>query len=68
MRADGGVTLDDADYRYTDCNGEQYGFKDDRLAISRTVRKLKARFDHLHPADSVGEVGAAVGPACWASP
>src|SRR5262249_3313675 len=49
MCADGAVTLDDADYRYTDCNGEQYGFKEDRLAFSRTVRKLKARFDHLHP-------------------
>lgn len=62
MHADGGVTPEDADYRYTDCNGEQYGFKDDRLAYGRTVRKLKARFDHLHPADSIGEVGAAVGP------
>ncbi|MGO9599191.1 MAG: hypothetical protein ACLP7Q_14480 [Isosphaeraceae bacterium] len=62
MCIDGGVTLDDADYRYTDCNGGQYGFKEDRLAFSRTVRKLKARFDHLHPADCIGEVGAAVGP------
>jgi 3-oxoacyl-[acyl-carrier-protein] synthase-1 len=62
LHADGGVTLDDADYRYTDCNGEQYGFKDDRLAFNRVVRKLKARFDHLHPADSIGEIGAAVGP------
>lgn len=62
MRADGGFTLDDADYRYTDCNGEQYGFKNDRLAFVRTVRKLKDRFDHLHPADCIGEVGAAVGP------
>jgi 3-oxoacyl-[acyl-carrier-protein] synthase-1 len=62
MCSDGGVALDDADYRYTDCNGEQYGFKDDRLAYARTVRRLKARFDHLHPADSIGEVGAAVGP------
>jgi 3-oxoacyl-[acyl-carrier-protein] synthase I len=62
MRLDGGASLDDADYRYTDCNGEQYGFKDDQLAYQRTVRKLKARFDHLHPADSIGEIGAAVGP------
>lgn len=62
MKADGGVTLDDADYRYSDCNGEQYAFKDDRLAITRVMRKLKDRFDHLHPADSVGEIGAAVGP------
>jgi 3-oxoacyl-[acyl-carrier-protein] synthase-1 len=62
LHRDGGVGLDDADYRYTDCNGEQYGFKEDRLAISRTLRKLKPRFDHLHPADCIGEVGAAVGP------
>jgi 3-oxoacyl-[acyl-carrier-protein] synthase I len=62
MRSDGGVTLDDADYRYTDCNGEQYGFKNDRLAFHRVVRKMKERFDHLHPADSIGEIGAAVGP------
>jgi 3-oxoacyl-[acyl-carrier-protein] synthase-1 len=62
LRLDGGVTLDDADYRYTDCNGEQYGFKEDQLAYQRTVRKLKERFDHLHPADSIGEIGAAVGP------
>ncbi|HJZ89873.1 MAG TPA: hypothetical protein VKE40_03305 [Gemmataceae bacterium] len=59
---DGGMTLNDADYRYTDCNGEQYGFKSDRLAISRVLRRLKARFDHLHPADSIGEIGAAVVP------
>src|SRR5262249_50225481 len=64
---DGGMTLNDADYRYTDCNGEQYGFKSDRLAISRVLRRLKARFDHLHPADSIGEIGAAVGP-CMLGP
>jgi 3-oxoacyl-[acyl-carrier-protein] synthase-1 len=51
LHSDGGVTLDEADYRFTDCNGEQYGFKQDRLALSRTLRKLKARFDHVHPAD-----------------
>jgi 3-oxoacyl-[acyl-carrier-protein] synthase-1 len=62
LKVDGGVTLDDADYRYTDCNGEQYGFRDDRLAISRTVRRLKARFDHLHPCDCLGEIGAAIVP------
>jgi 3-oxoacyl-[acyl-carrier-protein] synthase I len=62
LRSDGGVSLDDADYRITGCNGEQYWFKDDRLAFSRTVRKLKQRFDHVHPADSIGEVGAAIGP------
>ncbi|HMO37013.1 MAG TPA: hypothetical protein PKA06_13310, partial [Gemmatales bacterium] len=62
LKQDGGVTLDDTDYRYTDCNGEQYFFKEDRLAFNRVVRQLKDRHDHLHPADSVGEIGAAVGP------
>jgi len=62
MDRDGGMTLTDADYRYTDCNGEQYFFKNDRLAITRVLRKLKDRFDHLHPADSIGEIGAAVVP------
>jgi 3-oxoacyl-[acyl-carrier-protein] synthase-1 len=66
LHQDSRVTLDDADYRYSDCNGEQYGFKQDRLAISRMVRKLKARFDHWHPADCIGEVGAAVGPCVLA--
>jgi 3-oxoacyl-[acyl-carrier-protein] synthase-1 len=62
LKDDGGVIVEDADYRYTDCNGEQYGFKQDRLAIMRTMRRLTPRFDHLHPADCIGEVGAAVGP------
>jgi len=65
LRQDGGVSLNDADYRYTDCNGEQYGFKQDRLAITRMMRIIKARFDHLHPADSIGEIGAAVGPCVF---
>ena len=29
---------------------------------SRTVRKLKSHIEHLHPADSIGEIGAAVVP------
>jgi 3-oxoacyl-[acyl-carrier-protein] synthase-1 len=62
LHADGGVTIDDADYRITDCNGEQYGFKNDRLAYARTGRQLKARFDHHTPAECFGEVGAAIGP------
>jgi len=62
LKADAGLSLVDADYRYTDCNGEQYGFRNDRLAISRHLRQLKSRFDHLHPADCIGEVGAAVVP------
>lgn len=62
LERDGGVSLEDAEYRYTDCSGEQYWFKQDRLAVMRTRRQLRPRFDHLHPADCIGEVGAAVVP------
>ena len=46
----------------TDLSGEQYGFKEASLALSRTLRKRKERFDLWHPADCVGEVGAAIVP------
>lgn len=60
--ADSGGSLDDADYRLTDANGEQYFFKEAALAVSRTVRKLKKEFDIWHPVDCIGEVGAAIVP------
>jgi len=56
------MTIDDLDYRMTDANGEQYGFKEAALAITRTLRKRKEEFDIRHPADCVGEVGAAIVP------
>jgi 3-oxoacyl-[acyl-carrier-protein] synthase-1 len=60
--SESGRTMDDMDYRITDLSGEQYGFKEASLAISRTVRKLKSDFDIWHPADCVGEIGAAIVP------
>jgi 3-oxoacyl-[acyl-carrier-protein] synthase-1 len=60
--ADCGRTMDDVDYRITDLSGEQYGFKEASLVVSRTVRKLKLEFDIWHPADCIGEVGAAIVP------
>jgi 3-oxoacyl-[acyl-carrier-protein] synthase-1 len=60
--ADSGCTLDEVGYRLTDLSGEQYGFKEAALAISRTVRKLKAEFDIWHPAGFLGEIGAAIVP------
>jgi 3-oxoacyl-[acyl-carrier-protein] synthase-1 len=60
---DGGCTFDDVQYRLADLNGEQYAFKEAQLAIGRTIRgKLKPEFPMWHPADCIGEVGAAVGP------
>ena len=60
--ADAGCTYDDVDYRLTDASGEQYVFKEAALAIARTMQKVKAEFDIWHPADCIGEVGAAVVP------
>jgi 3-oxoacyl-[acyl-carrier-protein] synthase-1 len=60
--ADAGRTLADVDYRITDCNGEQYWFKEAALALTRTLRVRKEQFEIWHPADCIGEVGAAVAP------
>lgn len=60
--SDAGRTMGDMDYRITDLSGEQYGFKEASLALSRTLRTRKERFDLWHPADCIGEVGAAIVP------
>jgi len=60
--AEAGRTIDDLDYRVTDSNGEQYWFKEAALAMTRTLRARKERFQIWHPADCIGETGAAVGP------
>jgi len=60
--AEAGQTIDDLDYRLTDSNGEQYWFKEAALAMTRTLRARKERFQIWHPADCIGETGAAVGP------
>jgi 3-oxoacyl-[acyl-carrier-protein] synthase-1 len=60
--ADAGCAIGDLDYRITDANGEQYWFKEGTLALDRTLRNRKELFEIWHPADCIGEVGAAVGP------
>ena len=60
--ADAGKTLADVDYRITDSNGEQYWFKEAALALTRTLRARKEQFEIWHPADCIGETGAAIGP------
>ncbi len=60
--ADSGVTVADTDYRLTDLNCEQYGFREAVLTLSRTLRVIKEEHDIWHPADCIGEVGAAIGP------
>jgi 3-oxoacyl-[acyl-carrier-protein] synthase-1 len=58
---DAGTTTDDVDYRIADLSGEQYSFKEAALTAARGVRKVKTRFELWHPADCIGEVGAAAG-------
>ncbi len=60
--AEAGGTLADVDFRITDSNGEQYWFKEAALAVTRTLRVIKQGFEIWHPADCIGEVGAAIAP------
>ena len=59
---DAGSSMADVDYRITDSNGEQYWFKEAALAVARTLRVHKEEFEIWHPADCIGEIGAAAGP------
>jgi 3-oxoacyl-[acyl-carrier-protein] synthase-1 len=60
--ADAGCAINDLDYRITDSNGEQYWFKEATLGLDRVLRKRKELFEIWHPADCLGETGAAVAP------
>jgi 3-oxoacyl-[acyl-carrier-protein] synthase I len=64
--SDAECTMGDLDYRITGVNGEQYWFKEAALAVTRTLRTRKELFDIWHPADCIGEVGAASAPAALA--
>jgi 3-oxoacyl-[acyl-carrier-protein] synthase-1 len=64
--AEAGRSIDDLDFRLTDSNGEQYWFKEAALAMTRTLRTRKERFQIWHPADCIGETGAAIGPCTLA--
>jgi len=64
--ADAGCSMGALDFRITDNSGEQYYFKEAALALSRTLRVRKEEFDIWHPADCIGEVGAAIGTAIFA--
>ncbi|MEN2394304.1 hypothetical protein [Pseudomonas halotolerans] len=61
-----GCGLEQMDYRLTDICGEQYYFKEASLALSRSLRVRKEFFHLWHPADCIGEVGAAIGPVILA--
>ena len=64
--AHGSVGYEGLDYRICDANGEQIIFKEAALALGRTLRVHKGVFDIWHPADCIGEVGAAIVPCALA--
>lgn len=59
--AETGCQMHDLDFRITDISGKQYYFKEAALALGRLLRVRKEAFDIWHPADCVGETGAAIG-------
>jgi 3-oxoacyl-[acyl-carrier-protein] synthase-1 len=64
--AEAGYQMHDIDYRISDVSGEQYYFKEAALGLNRVLRKRKVDFELWHPAECIGEVGAASGPVCVA--
>ncbi|MEN8178386.1 MAG: hypothetical protein ABFS39_07145 [Pseudomonadota bacterium] len=62
VTADAGCSLGDVDFQIASVSGEQYWFKEASLSVLRTLRERKEEFDIWHPADCIGEVGAAIGP------
>lgn len=49
-------------FKIIDVAGSQYQFKESSLAFTRIDRTKRTEFDVWHPADCIGEVGAAIGP------
>lgn len=57
-----GCSADRFAVRVCDVSGEQYYFKEAALVLARLVRESKEEAELWHPAECIGEVGAAVGP------
>jgi 3-oxoacyl-[acyl-carrier-protein] synthase-1 len=65
--AESGVAMHEIAYRHTDLNGEHYKFKEAALAQGRLLRQRVERQDIWHPAECVGEIGAAHVPCVLAA-
>jgi 3-oxoacyl-[acyl-carrier-protein] synthase-1 len=63
---DAGSSVHQFDFRMCDVSGEQYYFKEAALALARLIREPKEKAELWHPADCIGEVGAAAGPVALA--
>lgn len=56
-----GLGLHQVDFRISDVAGESYGFKELALALQKLLRARKEAFPLWHPADALGDTGAAAG-------
>jgi 3-oxoacyl-[acyl-carrier-protein] synthase-1 len=56
-----GADLGRMDFRLCDVNGEQYYFRETVNTLSRILREHKEGFPIWHPADCIGDTGAAAG-------
>lgn len=61
-----GLEMAQIGYRIGTMSGEQYWFKEFELATARLLRGRHEFMDLWHPADCIGEVGAASLPCCLA--
>lgn len=59
---DAGCAESILDFKIIDASGGEYAFKEATVAFARIDRTKRTEFDVWHPADCIGEVGAAVGP------
>lgn len=58
-----GIEVHDTNYRVSSVSGELYFFKEAALALTASLKQKVPENPLLHPADNIGEVGAAVGGA-----
>ena len=56
-----GMTMADLDYRISDAAGESYAFREQSLLVTKLLRERKVDFELWHPAEHVGDTGAAAG-------
>ncbi len=59
--ADAELQMHDIAFRIADVSGEQYYFNEAALALTRSLRRRKEKFDIWHPAECIGEAGAVAG-------
>lgn len=59
-----GITMAEVGWRLGTMSGEQFWFEEDALAVARLLRGRHAFQDLWHPADCIGETGAAALACC----